>query len=152
MPAASQASLPIELLDQCDPTTFNAAIGPGTCASSHQGITFAHFVKQLTKQQDVPEWRNAPSQVSTLFGTILVATNRGGEVHTFTRVAAFGGGVVPFLNTLAGTPVPAPECLAAPPEEFLPPGGQDAEAVDRQGTSLYQCCIHPWMRTTVSVR
>jgi hypothetical protein len=150
--SASPGAHPVELLDQCDPTSFNAAVGPGTCMSGHHGIEFSTFIKQLTENQNAPAWRNAPSNMSAAFGTTLVAVNRGGEVHTFTHVAAFGGGVVPLLNEVAGTPTPAPECLAAKPNEFLLPGATDAEAVSTHGTALYQCCIHPWMRTTVAVR
>ena len=143
---------PVQMQDQCDPATFNASIGPGTCASGHPGVTFDTFVGQLTARQNAPAWRNAPSNLTASFGSTLVATNRGGEVHSFTKVAAFGGGVVPFLNALAGTPVPAPECLAAPPSEFVGPGGTDSEDLDQQGTLNFQCCIHPWMRTTVTVK
>jgi hypothetical protein len=50
----------------------------------------------------------APSQTDSWLGDALVAVNNGGEMHTFTRVANFGGGVVPFLNGLAGTPNVAP--------------------------------------------
>jgi len=149
--SSGSPSHPIELLDQCDPATFNGAVGPGTCTSSHPGITFDRFLAQLTNDQAAPAWRNAPVNFTTKLGTTLVAINRGGEVHSFTRVAAFGGGVVPFLNQLSGTPVPAPECLEAPLSEYLLPGGQDAEPADQRGTLYYQCCIHPWMRTTVSV-
>ena len=80
-----------------------------------------------------------------LLGSTLEAINRGGEVHTFTRVEFFGGGVVPILNDLAGTPIPAPECLAAPPAEYIGPGGVDADHIDAHGTLYYQCCIHPWI-------
>ena len=141
---------PIELLDQCDPATFNAAVGPGTCMSGHPGIKFDRFINQLITTQDAPAWRNAPNNFTAALGTQLVAINRGGEVHTFTRVAAFGGGVVPVLNQILGL-TPRPECLDAPPDEFLLPGGTDAEAVTTPGTALYQCCIHPWMRTTITV-
>jgi hypothetical protein len=160
--AASSTSLsdvhpshPIELLDQCDPTTFNAAIGPGTCMSTHPGIKFDAFINQLIANQSAPAWRNSPSNFTAALGTQLIAINRGGEVHTFTRVAKFGGSIVPLLNPILGNIPPAPECLDAAvnhPEEFLPPGGTDAEAVTTPGTALYQCCIHPWMQTTITVR
>ena len=143
---------PVQMLDQCDPTTFNAVIGPGTCASNHSGITFDNFLNQLIATQVAPAWRFAAPNFSVAFGTALVATNRGGEFHTFTKVAQFGGGVVPFLNQLAGTPIPAPECLAAAPSEFIAPGGSDTDIADQQGTMNFECCIHPWMRTTVRVR
>jgi hypothetical protein len=138
------------MLDQCDPATFNAAVGPGTCTSSHSGIKFDTFIGQLISTGNAPAWRNAPSNFTAAFGTQLVAVNRGGEVHTFTHVAEFGGGVVPELNAILGL-TPRPECLAAPPEEYVLPGGTDAEAITTHGTALYQCCIHPWMKTTITV-
>ena len=147
-----QETKPVQMLDECDPATFNAAVGPGTCASNHSGITFSRFIDQLTKTQQAPAWRFAAPNFTVGFGTAIVATNRGGEFHTFTRVAAFGGGVVPALNALAGTPIAAPECLAAPPSEFIPPGGTDTDIADQHGTLYYECCIHPWMRSTVTVR
>jgi len=39
---------------------------------------------------------------------MLLAVNRGGEVHTFTHVAAFGGGIVLPLNELSHNPTVAP--------------------------------------------
>ena len=148
--AARPAPQPIELLDQCDPATFNAAIGPGTCMSSHSGIKFDAFINQLITKGDAPAWRNAPVKLTATLGTQLVAVNRGGEVHTFTHVHAFAGGVVPELNAILGLQ-PAPECLNAEPDEFLLPGQKDAESITTTGTALYQCCIHPWMRTTITV-
>ena len=34
----------------------------------------------------------------------------------------------------------------------IPPGGTYSDEVEETGTELYQCCIHPWMRTTVTAR
>ena len=57
-----------------------------------------------------------------------------------------------MLNQLAGTPIVAPECLTLAPAEFVPPGGSDSEAAfTTAGTVKFQCCIHPWMKTTVTV-
>ncbi len=149
--APAVVSHSVQLLDKCDPFSFNAAVGPGTCLSAHPGLKFDAFVNQLLKHQKAPAWRNAPQNFTLPFGGSIVAINRGGEVHTFTEVAAFGGGVVPLLNQLDNTPTPAPECLAAPQSEYLPPGGTDTEIVTQHGTLYFQCCIHPWMRTTVVV-
>jgi len=131
--------------------TFNAVIGPGTC-SRNGGVRFPEFVAQLTAHQSAGAWHNAPSQMEAWVGETLVAHNDGGEVHTFTRVAQFGGGIIPFLNDLAGTPNVAPECLNAKPSEFMLPGGTDSEALVQAGDIKYECCVHPWMRTTVHVR
>jgi len=48
--------------------------------------------------------------------------------------------------------VPAPECLALTPDDFVPPGGTHREVVDEAGTELYECCLHPWMRAVVTAR
>ena len=128
---------------------FNLAIGPGTCLRN-AGVPFSTFVADLTRHQSVGAWHNAPSMMDAKVGETLVAVNRGGEVHTFTRVAHFGGGIVPFLNALAGTPDVAPECAAE--RTLVPPGGTDTETLDHAGTIEFECCIHPWMRTTVRVR
>ncbi|MFL5581362.1 MAG: hypothetical protein ACJ8AO_13415, partial [Gemmatimonadaceae bacterium] len=85
-------------------------------------------------------------------GATILAVNRGGEVHTFTEVEEFGGGIVPILNQLSGNPVAAPECLALAAEDFVPAGGTYPVTEDEAGVEHYQCCIHPWMRTTVRVR
>jgi len=138
-------------MDGCDLTTFNAAIGPGTCARNG-GVHFQEFIAQLTAHQTAGAWHNAPAQTDASLGETLVAHNDGGETHTFTRVADFGGGFIDFLNQLAGTPVPAPECLGLPAAEFMAPGGTDSEVLDTVGDIKYECCIHPWMRTTVHVR
>jgi hypothetical protein len=148
---SGNATRPVQMLDECDPDTFNAAIGPGTCVSGHSGVTFDKFLAQLVATQRAPAWRFAAPNFTVPYGATIVATNRGGEFHTFTRVAAYGGGVVPFLNQLAGTPIPAPECLVAPPSEYISPGGSDTDLVDQHGTLYFECCIHPWMRTTVTV-
>ena len=145
---ASGTSRLVSLHDACDSTTFNAAVGPGTCARAG-GVPFSMFVAQLTAHQSAGAWHNAPDQMSAKVGDVLVGVNRGGETHTFTKVAAFGGGIVPFLNALAGTPNVAPECTTLGPQEFLAPGGTDTEDPLTAVTTLFQCCIHPWMRTTV---
>ena len=138
----------IEVLDACDPATFNAVLGAGTCTRSG-GIKFSRFIEQLTKHGSIDAWRFAPSTIEAPVGTTLLAMNRGGEVHTFTEVKQFGGGIVPLLNQLSGNLVVAPECQALASDDFIPPGGTDSDDSVGSGTELYQCCIHPWMRTTV---
>lgn len=135
------------MMDACDPTTFNAALNDPTACARNGGATFEKFIAQLQKHQKVGAWHFAPPKINVGVGEALPAVNRGGEVHTFTEVEQFGGGMVPPLNTLSGTPTPAPECLMLDAEDFVPPGGTYREEVGGPGTELYQCCIHPWMRT-----
>jgi hypothetical protein len=133
--------------DACDSKTFNAAVGAGTCARPN-GITFEHFLKLLSKHQEVGPWHFAPSQVNARVGQTLLAVNHGGEVHTFTEVEAFGGGIVPVLNELSGNPVPAPECLALSPDAFVVPGARSPTRWSGRGRgSINAASIHGCVRS-----
>jgi hypothetical protein len=136
----------IMMLDQCEPDSFNAVIGPGTCINRRGGITFDVFIALLQRNGAVPSWRFSPDSIHVAGAVTLPIVNRGGEAHTFTEVAAFGGGIVPDLNVLAGTPVPAPECLALGGGDFIAPGAQTSHTFAPGDADRYQCCIHPWMR------
>lgn len=135
----------VNMLDACDPDTFNAAIGPGTC-TRNGGMKFDRFTSLLQQLGFVGPWHFAPNNAHVATGQTFVAMNMGGETHTFTEVAAFGGGIVPILNRLGGFGAPAPECSALEPDDFVAPGGTYTETVDHAGPLKFQCCIHPWMR------
>jgi len=144
----------IFMSDVCDPTTFNAMFGPGTCVRSGPGVPLNTFVKQLQLLHFVPGWLFAPQVVVASTTDPIEVKNIGGELHTFTEVEHFGGGFVPLLNQLGGTPVPAPECSPTPGKDntFVPAGTSFTFTEDEVGTHLYQCCIHPWMHETLTVR
>src|SRR5713226_481974 len=80
----------------------------------HNQVTV--FFDEITADQLVGAWRFNPLFRAQHMpgGQLVVLQNLGGETHTFTKVAKFGGGFVPVLNLLSGNPVPAPECLQAP--------------------------------------
>jgi len=90
--------------DACDPTSFNAVVGPGTCISGHHGNTlFSDFVGEPTTDQNAGAWRFNPMLNATEGNFRLVPLelkpgdkttirNVGGETHTFTRVKKFGWG------------------------------------------------------------
>jgi hypothetical protein len=158
----------IRIQGPCDPATFNAAVGPGTCVGNGE-ITFANFIAQLTAAHKVGSWHFDPAAATLAPGTVLSLENRAGETHTFTKVANFGGGFVAPLNALSGNPVPAPECATAtmgglipkPPSAsniFVEAG--ETEAGPTAGSSImpsgtttkFQCCIHPWMRTELTTQ
>jgi len=148
-------------VDNGDPTTFNAAIGPGTCAATPQrhDTTFGEFVGLLFSPLAAniighPAWNVAPGYVSISAGQTVRVTNAGGEGHTFTEVAAFGGGFVPFLNGVGGPAgtvplVQAGSCLASP--VVVNPGNTIQIKGLSHGVHRFQCCIHPWMRAVVDV-
>jgi hypothetical protein len=141
----------VVIQDACDPTTFNAVLGAGGCTRSG-GMKFDQFIAQLTKHQSVGAWHFAPPNLNIRLGQSFSALNKGGETHTFTEVEEYGGGIVPLLNDLSGNPEVAPECAALAPSDFLPPGATFNDTPDAVGTEKYQCCIHPWMRATVTIR
>ena len=141
----------VSVQDQCDPATFNAALGSGACAK--QGtMTFTAFNNELNATHQVAAWRFVPSAFTIKLGQSITATNDGGEKHTFTEVKAFGGGIVPSLNTASGNAQEAPECAALSANDMIASGATfRSDVATDVGTELYQCCIHPWMRATVTV-
>jgi plastocyanin len=139
----------ITMMDACDSASFTAA---AVACIRAGGVTFESFLDLLRKHQTVGAWQFLPGTVNARVGQTLLAVNRGGEVHTFTEVEKFGGGVVPILNDLSGNPVPAPECLNLAPSDFIAPGASHTDQVEEAGTEHYQCCIHPWMRLDVRAR
>ena len=141
----------VSVEDQCDPASFNAALGAGTC-SKQGNMTFAQFNSELSATGQVAAWRFVPQALTVRVGQSITATNNGGEMHTFTEVAQFGGGIVPSLNQASGTTVVAPECQQLAATDFIASGTTfTADAETMAGTEHYQCCIHPWMRATVTV-
>ena len=152
---AFQGDKKFRLLDDCEPTSFNAVLGDGACVGNGH-TTFDEFIAELEANQDAHKWRNQPSQAHLNVGRPTLIENRGGEVHTFTPVANFGGGFVNELNGISGNPVPAPECLNFGAIVFIPPGGTEEGPTAGSsempvGITRFQCCIHPWMRTIVEV-
>jgi plastocyanin len=117
------------------------------------GVTFDRFINQLITKGEAPAWRFSPAQLKLAAGGTITARNRGGEFHTFSEVAEFGGGCIAEINDLLGLE-PVPEC--AIPDIFLttgvPPGtGLTTDPLDA-GKHRFQCLIHPWQRTTAQSR
>ncbi|HKM67134.1 MAG TPA: hypothetical protein VJX70_08210 [Candidatus Acidoferrum sp.] len=146
-------------LDECDPATFNAptAVGPDFCRNVALGAstTFADLFAAAKSGSPDPKWDFEPDSLKINKDTILNVVDQGGEPHTFTEVAKYGGGFIPGLN--------------APNEDTVPEcdGGFSRVEVARtrvlqgsqlqltglsKGEHLFQCCIHPWMRVKVEVK
>ena len=150
----------ISLRDDCDPATFDAAVGPGTCIGDGDTL-FQDFIDEVLATGSAEKWRFNNDRTEA--DRAVQAENRGGETHTFTPVANFGGGFIPVLN--AGQ-APITECVGAVPVPdgnggfipgpnagpFVPAGGRTGNIPLSRGTHRFQCCIHPWMRSTVTVR
>ena len=171
--ALARDSRDFRIRDDCDPATFNAAFGDGICATNFDGeTTVDEFLVELTEEGSVGHWRFNPDRVTLERREQTSFESRGGEFHTFTRVDEFGGGIIAGLNDLSGAGDVRPECgiieegdpdgigeLAAPSATNVfvdagaelpgPRAGSNALPV---GTTKWQCCIHPWMRTTADLR
>src|SRR5262252_10975913 len=138
---ADQSPQVVQVRDDCDPATFNAAVGPGTCVGNGD-TTFPDFLAEVTANQSAEQWRFNPDRVSE--PRPLVARNRGGETHTFTKVKQFGGGVVDLLNQLSGNTDLAKECFDPTVFDFGDPThsairpGESLNAQPDQGTTRYQ--------------
>jgi hypothetical protein len=142
----------VQILDNCEPASFNAAIGPGRCVRTGGGLAFPRFIDQVSSKGGASSWRFAPERLKLGAGGTITATNRGGEFHTFTEVASFGGGCVASLNALLGL-TPVAEC--SPPGILgttgVPPGTSATRGPLAAGIHRFQCLIHPWQRETVVV-
>ena len=143
----------IQIEDDCDPATFNAAVGPDTCVGDGD-TEFEELIDELLEEGEAGAWRNHPDDTHVDKGERVKVKNVGGEAHTFTRVDAFGGGCVPELNALLGlAPASNELCGAAFAGILLP--GQSAmlpAAELHEGHNLFQCMIHPWMHAEIEVR
>jgi len=137
------------MTDACDPETFDAALHDPNACTRNGGEKFSQFIAELQQTTVAGAWHFAPPEMTAMTGATLDAVNRGGETHTFTRVAAFGGGIVPSLNVLSHNAVPAAECTTLEADDFIAPGHTYQQMVGSADTQLFQCCIHPWMRTVV---
>ena len=165
MELAGQHTTPAQVvaLDECDPATFNVlgAAGPGFCKNVALGYTpfgstttFADLFAEAANGTPDPKWDFEPDSLTVKEGTPIIAVNQGGEPHTFTEVANFGGGFIPPLND---GQTPAPECAAgfsdvAVARTRILQGSQLQVTGLSKGVHHFQCCIHPWMRTTVVVK
>src|SRR3954452_17411870 len=142
--------------DDCDAATFNAAIGPGTCVGNGR-TTFQDFVAQLQTNgvqanRSAKGWAFVPGKFHIDQGESFVALSKGGETHSFTEVAQYGGGCVAVLNGLLHLTA-VPECgTGAFPATLIPAGGSRTVSGLSVGVvHHFECLIHPWMRTDVVV-
>jgi hypothetical protein len=150
---AASSHRTVTLFDNCDPASFDAVLGAGACVREGGGLKFDKFVETLLSRGSASSWKFTPSTIRIEAGGTITARNKGGEFHTFSKVAAFGGGCVAEVNALLGL-APVPECLPNPGPVFAATGVAPGTSRDvgpiAAGRSFYQCLIHPWQRVTVT--
>jgi plastocyanin len=146
----------IVALDECDPSTFNAAIGPDFCKNVALGAstTFNDLFAEAQAGTPDPGWDFEPDVLHIKKGTPVVVVDQGGEPHTFTEVKEFGGGFIGDLNH--GEPT-VPECAGGfknldVAKTRILQGSQLQVTGLSKGEHRFECCIHPWMRVTVDVK
>jgi plastocyanin len=144
-------------LDECDPTTFNAALGADFCHNVTLGAftTLSDLLAKAAAGTPDPGWDFEPDTLNIKKGTPIIAVDQGGEPHTFTEVAQFGGGFIPVLNAPGEDVVP--ECVGgfanvAVAKTRILQGSQLQVTGLSKGKHFFQCCIHPWMRVEVDVK
>jgi plastocyanin len=158
-PEKTTGSTQIVALDECDPLTFNAALGNDFCKNvALAPLGFATtlpdlFAKAAAGTPD-PGWDFEPDALNIREGATLVVGNQGGEPHTFTEVKNFGGG---FIDGLNGGEQMVQECAGgfsnvAVAKTRILQGSQTQLTNMPKGVHHFQCCIHPWMRVTVDVK
>jgi plastocyanin len=147
----------IVALDECDPISFNAALGPDFCKNVTLGAftTLSDLFAKAAAGHPDQGWDFEPDTLKIKEGTTLSVADQGGEPHTFTEVAKFGGGFIPGLNAPGEDTVP--ECaggfsnVAVARTRILQ--GSNVNVTDLlKGEHRFQCCIHPWMRVKVEVK
>jgi plastocyanin len=146
-------------LDECDPLSFNTVLGPDFCKNVSIGIlgyttTFQDLFAQAAAGTPDPGWDFEPDVLNVKQGTTLSVVDQGGEPHTFTEVAKFGGGFIDGLNAGEAT---VPECAGgfknvAVAKTRIIQGSQLQVTDLSKGEHLFECCIHPWMRVKVEVK
>jgi plastocyanin len=154
-PILSQSQ--VVALDECDPKTFNDALGPDFCKNIALGYTttLSDLFSEAQSGHPDPKWDFEPDTVQIHQGTPLSVVDQGGEPHTFTEVKHFGGGFIPQLNAPGEHTVP--ECKGgfgevAVARTRLLQGSQLQVTGLAPGEHRFQCCIHPWMRVKVEVK
>jgi plastocyanin len=152
-----QSVLQVVALDECDPVSFDNALGPDFCKNITLGAstTISDLFAGAEAGTPDPGWDFEPDSAKVREGTIISVVDQGGEPHTFTKVAKFGGGFIAPLNAPGEETVP--ECVGgfknvAVARTRILQGSQTQITILSKGEHLFQCCIHPWMRFKVDVK
>ena len=149
-------SAQIVALDECDPLSFNAALGADFCKNVALGssTTLSDLFAKAAAGTPDPGWDFEPDEITIKKGATLTVVDQGGEPHTFTEVAEFGGGFIDGLNAGEAT---VPECRGGfksvdVAKTRILQGSQTQVTGLSKGEHRFQCCIHPWMRVKVDVK
>ena len=124
---------------------------PGLCTKSTGSVSLPDFRAQLAKGGSGAWWIRQ-HEITLDAGDSVAATNVGGIIHTFTEVQAYGKGCVPEWNTAIKETVDNCDFFGKFLPTLVPSGTTNEKQVLPVGVHLFQCLVHPWMRTVVTVR
>ena len=153
---AVQGDKKIRMYDDCEPTSFNAVLGDGTCIGNGH-TTFDEFIAELAETQDAHEWRNQPSamQVRRMWAANQTLRSRRGSTYLYSsrclwwRLHSRSQWDLRESGSRAGVfELWIDRVHPAGATEEGPTAGSSDLPV---GTHRFQCCIHPWMRTVIEV-
>ena len=96
--SASEEFASIRIWDNCDPETFNEAVGPDTCIPGAHGTElFSLFIQEVTLDKLAGAWRFGAAKYTLPQGRNTKLDNRGGELHTLLRWPSLAA--VSFLSS-----------------------------------------------------
>ena len=151
--AASVHNKVQELRDECEPISWNAEF-PGICNKKIDGtfgtVTLAKFRAALP-QGGSGHWWIRQHEITVEKGDTVAATNAGGIVHTYTEVAQYGKGCIAEWNQAVTETVNNCD-FGKFLSTLVPPGQTSVPQTLSVGVHKFQCLVHPWMRTVVTVR
>jgi hypothetical protein len=121
--------------------------------------TFQEFIAELQSTASHAIGVSPRSSSPRILVSICSGTTSAARAHVHHRSRRFGGGVVPILNMLAGTPVVAQECQSLDEDDRVRAGGKyliEAEELPRSPTTAASpgcsAAFHPWMPATVRLK
>ena len=152
-PWTAQADAPqarvLELRDACDKASWDVEF-PGLCTKNAGSVSLPEFRAELADGGSGAWWIHQ-RHLSIDAGDTIAATDVGGIVHTFTEVDQFGKGCVPEWNQAVSETVD--NCNFSTFLATLVPAGTTSKSqTPSVGVHKFQCLVHPWMRTTVTVK
>jgi hypothetical protein len=144
----------VKVFDDCDPATFNEAFGPPDVCVGDGRTLVDDFLAEFDEKGSIDRWAFSRPEFNIDEGGTIQLVSEGGETHTFTEVTKFGNGCIPLFDDPEAEP--AFDCTEFP-DVIVATSGIAAGATRsitglEAGTHLFECAIHPWMRSTVDVR
>lgn len=152
VPWTAQAESPharvVELRDACDKATWDVEF-PGLCTKSAGSVSLDEFRAKIPEGGSGAWWIRQ-RHLTLDAGDSIAATDAGGIVHSFTEVDQFGLGCVPDWNKAVSETVNNCD-FGKFVATLVQPGATSTPEKLSVGVHKFQCLIHPWMRTIVTV-